>query len=498
MIKRLISLLLALILISSFIACADTSDKEPSNNGDATDVESTVAEETETTALSRENTPDNLPALDFQGATVNIYHFGLEDAVKYDAVGEQSGDVVYDAVYRRNLNVEERLKVKINWIAGSEDWDGHPNNVKTYILSGLNDYDIIFEENSRCFQHSLYGYWKDLIDAPYLDYDQPWWYDSFMSKGSIDNSHRYFVTGDFALTTLFGASASYFNKPLFTQYFGDVNELYNAVLDGKWTHELAMKYCRDVYTDVNGNNEADKDDIFGFRYQEWGVINYLSMSTGLEYSTRDSEGLPVLNIYNEDSIKWGETLYKMLYTDNMSIETDTTSLQKAFRDSKSLFHFGLLGDANIFRDTSFEFGILPHPKLYESLNYVSAAGTVNGEGAAIPTSTPDDKLELCCAVLEALCAESYRIVVPAYYDTALKVKYVEQPIDAQMIDIIYNTIDSSFIMIADKELGTGSIFKNAVYKSGNEGAFASFWSKQEKSITKKWDKMIEQYKSLSE
>ena len=66
-----------------------------------------------------------------------------------------SGDIVYDAVHNRNLSVEDRLNVKLNWIRGSEDWDTHPSNVSNAILANVQDYDIVFEENSRAFQHSL-------------------------------------------------------------------------------------------------------------------------------------------------------------------------------------------------------------------------------------------------------------------------------------------------------------------------------------------------------
>ena len=125
--KKILSAVMAAALLASVItACGEAADtpaaQGTSADGGAGDTNLTAAEETEP---SRENTPDNLPDdLDFGGATVNIIYMGSEDSTHYDALGEASGDIVYDAVYNRNISVEERLNVKLNWIAGSGDWDG--------------------------------------------------------------------------------------------------------------------------------------------------------------------------------------------------------------------------------------------------------------------------------------------------------------------------------------------------------------------------------------
>ena len=221
------------------------------------------------------------------------------------------------------------------------------------------------------------------------------------------------------------------------------------------------------------------------------------MSTGLTYITRDEEGFPVLNIMSEDGVKWSETLYKLLYTDNMSIFSNKENDKATtFINKTSLFLPGQFVTAHELRDVDFEYGILPYPKLSESLDYMSGAGTANGNGVAIPVSIAPERVDMLCAVLEALCAESYRKVTPAWYDTALKIKYSSGLIDAQMVDIIYDHINSPFIMMADKELNLGSIFTNGVFGSTSEGAFASYYEKQRKLLDKSLQKAIENYKKI--
>lgn len=495
--KKILSLILcALMLAPTFTSCAesDNDDNGTASNGSASTADSDTSEETE---ITRATTPDSLPDdLDFGGMSLNVYHFGSEDTVNYDCVGELSGDVVMDAVYNRNISVEDRLNVKFNWIAGDATWDGFPNQVSVALQAGVSDYDLIVEESSRLWQQSIRGYFYDIMTlSDYIDLDQPWWYTEMMEQGAIDNSKRYFLNGDLFLTCMFGASAMYFNKQMFTNYFGDIQQVYDQVLDGTWTYDVFADYCATVHTDVNGDGTPDDGDIYGFRYEQWGIPNYMSMSTGLTFSSRDENGYPVLEIMTEDGIKWGQTLYRLLYSDSISVEG---SKQDTFINQTSLFYPGQFSTAHQLRNVDFDYGMLPYPKLSEDLDYMSAAATVNGNGGAIPVSAPADKLDAVCAAMEALCAQSYRTVIPAWYDTALKVKYSDGKADAQMVDIIYEHISTSFIMMADKELGIGSIFTNAIYGANNDGAFASYYESQRSVIDKKLERCIEDYKKLGQ
>ena len=65
-----------------------------------------------------------------------------------------------------------------------------------------------------------------------------------------------------------------------------------------------------------------------------------------------------------------------------------------------------------------------------------------------------------------------------------------------MVDIIYDHINSPFIMMADKELNLGSVFTNGVFGSTSEGAFASYYEKQRKLLDKSLQKAIENYKKI--
>ena len=488
------SLLLVIVFLMSLAACGETAaETEPVE----TAADTVAVEETEP------ELKDNLPDLDYAGADMRVLHFGSESATLKDALGDDAGgDIVSDAVYNRNLMVEDRLNIKFTWTPGSSDWGGYPNEVANMILGGDCPYEMVFMESSQCFRLSLEGYFQDLMDLPYVELEQPWWYTDFMNGGSIGTDHRYYLTGAFSITTMEGASAVVVNKALFNDNFGDYNDLYDLVKENAWTYDRFAEYCAGVYNDINGNGEKDEDDIVGFANQGQRTINYLSMSTGLPYMQRDENGIPQLDLYNDYAIQWVDTLYNLLYTENYAYQPKDPNAYDGtphFAEGKALFMPGLLSGytSTKLRDMEDPKGVVPHPVLEEGMKYVSAAGTVNGESVVIPSTTPAELREMCGATMEALSFEAYRLVVPAWYEVALKSKYADAERDAEMIDVIYDTIDTSFIMMADKLLGSGSFFYTVVGAGKIDGGgYTSYYEKNIKALQTKWDNMLAAYEEL--
>ena len=237
--KRFAAVLLALLLLlpSCGKETADDSadggaDKEiqaaqdPADNGSEEAEEPEEAVETETSRADRPDTLD--PSLNFDGTEICAFTFGRDVCQRYDVFGELNGDVVLDAIYNRNITVEDRLNVKLNFVAGSEDWERFPGEVMMVIKAGSDDYDFIMEEACRLFQQSISGGFYDLLTMNHLDPEQPWWYQSMMEESQLDNSKRFFFVGDICLSVLLGASTMYFNKPMFNDYFGDPDALYKV------------------------------------------------------------------------------------------------------------------------------------------------------------------------------------------------------------------------------------------------------------------------------
>ena len=497
MTKNALSVKIAALFLASAAAacfaasCSDAGGDAAAPQTEAVKEETAVTEEETQVTEMKDGLPDDL---DFGGVTLTLPYEDNGLKAKQDLFGESSGDIVSDAVYKRTLSVEERLNIRFEWIKDDSDEKVMSKNLEKIITAGQDDYDMVIFQLRSAYPMILKGLFRDLAGSDYIDIERPWWYKDLMDQCTIDSSRMFFVMGDMTLTPLKGASSVFYSKPLFENYYGDSAVLYQTVLDGKWTHDVLAQYCRGAYSDLDGDGSANQNDQYGFVWPLWGVPNYLSMSNGLSYQKRGDDGLPVLDLNNDMSVLWMEKLSMLLYTDNMSYMVDYGTTPEWFKNGRVLFHIGTLMETDDFRDLGYEYGLLPHPKLTEELNYTGGARVTNGAVGVIPVSSKDDAVPVCAAAMEALASESCRSVVQVWYESALKVKYVSSNADAQMIDVIRSAINVPIIYATDKAYGLGSTFTYVLDSA--KGNFASYWAKNEKSINSKWDDMIESYLSV--
>ncbi len=459
---RTASLLLALLTASGFVSCGteggSTSSDDTTASGN-TGAETTAPVE----QIARENTPDTLPALDFGGKSVRIAYRGDETTRVVECEGEETGDVVSDAIFARNRSVEERLNVKLEWIPGDADHEKFMANIRTVLLAGDDAYDIIDAIQWRVVPQANEGMYYDLSDAPYLDFDQPWWSNDYMDAVSVSPDVRYLLSGDISVWQTRHMSCMYFNKKIFESNFGDPNALYDTVLDGKWTYDLLNKYVEDVYQDLNNNSTVDDGDIIGIGSTPVSQTDHFTYTAGLKLTSRDKNGNPALLADQSRNVKIIETLYHLYYENPGTLIMPNAAamdneLVKLFTDGMMLFYPNRFYHTDFFRDMTDPYGMIPFPKLDESqekyLALVHDSTTLWG----IPITC--QSIDMQCAVLEAMCAENYRTVTPAYYEVALKVKYTQDDASVRIIDMIHENVTTDFLyannysLTKDAQIGT--------------------------------------------
>lgn len=129
---RLIALLSAITMATQ--SCAPKSGGETLTGG-VTDINSTETEKPEY----------KLPELDYKGGTVNFLVRGEKfEPTNFSheiyAAGE-TGDIINDAVYKRNVAIEENYNCKITETSD----DDSVVNVRTSVLAGDGFYDVVTE-----------------------------------------------------------------------------------------------------------------------------------------------------------------------------------------------------------------------------------------------------------------------------------------------------------------------------------------------------------------
>ncbi|MDD4772862.1 MAG: hypothetical protein PHZ09_04575 [Eubacteriales bacterium] len=477
------SFLVFILLISVFTACADSGDNITPTTADDT----TAAQNEETVDFSKMNfierltydksfIPDNLPETDLEGYVYTIGFLDQGDGSAYydDWIAAQpDGDVVNDAVYLRNSRISERFNIEFDYFSFPNTAE-YPGTMTKVINAGEDVFDMVSLHPGYYASFVTSGYMTNLAVLDYLDFDQPWWMgDSVKAYSYHGNIYTTYGAGT-AISVLATAPVMVYNKNIAADY--NVGNLYDVVREGKWTYEYVKSIIKDMWIDLDNNEKKSDEDFFGMYYVHPNEAYTFLWTLGGKYIAKDTDDEPYLDINNEKNIRIFDAVRDMAQNwDGIyyakSYETDTD----VFVGGRALFQRAVLIIINKLRSVDFEYGILPNFKLdEEQVNYITSGG---GGPEGIPITCADKNRS--ALIMEALNAESYKTVIPAYYETAVKVKYTYDEDSAEMLDMIFNNVvyDPSYIFCHG---ATYSIADHCLGKT----EFSSWYASKEKGFNK--------------
>jgi len=473
--RTLASILSLLMLLPTLAACsdepADTSETE------AYVAESTTTADTTPAETDRSQIKDNLPDnLDFEGRIFRIVQRddGADLTIEVDC--EQTGDVIDEAIFARNLAVKERLNVEIETIKKTNtihDANMVNDAIRTSVTAGSDDYDMAYNHMYGTMPLGLEGMFINVYDIPHIDFDQPWWSKSFLDEATL-YGNCFAAAGDMSLTLIQSMYLIFVNKTLYGDYFdGDV---YDIVWDGKWTLDKMAEMGRTVYKDVNGDSRYDVGDVYGYSTTAIRLLDALLFGSDIDLTARDNDNLPYFTIEgNERLFSFIDKASNILKDETLTWHVADSAqgevdMLKKFTEGTILFIPYTAMGASTLRDMEDDFGVVPTPKFDEAQEDYSCCAHDGFSAVFVLTTCPD--IEAAGAFMEAMCSESYRYVTPTYYETALKVKYSRDDATSQMLDMIRDRIEFSFAMIYGSGLNNaGTQFRNLI--KGESDAVAS-------------------------
>ena len=430
--RRALSVVLLLALLIPTASCG--TEKSPENvteSGNVTD--SATAEQT-----TLKSEPD-FPDLTFDNEEILF----LTEENSYDLytsreifAGSETGELINDSVYKRNLKVEERFKVKI----AEERVNYATGQAQKNILAGDDVYDVVMPYMNSSIKNALEGLYMNLYDVPNLNLENPWW-DQRANDNLTVGGKLYFTTGDISILDNECTMVLFFNKSLIED--NKLDNPYELVKSGKWTMDKLFGMIEDVSADVNGDSEMKvEDDRFGLFCQN-NVPHSFWFGSGERISKTDKNGDLVLSMKTERSSEMIPYILENCLKDNVAKLISFTNegfakAVSAFMGGRILFAGWALGDINSIRDCKFDFGILPYPKYEESqAEYYNLISTVCVPGVSIPVTNAEP--EKAGLILEALAYYSVDTLTAAYYDNALHTRYVRDEESGDMLDIIFAT-----------------------------------------------------------
>ncbi|MBQ4574398.1 MAG: hypothetical protein IJA85_04295 [Clostridia bacterium] len=476
--KRTLSLLLALSMLLSAAACSSSDDSD--NAVDVTEAATTAAE---TEPIDpREAISDGLENVTYDGATFTAYVREERDF----KIDEETGDVVDDAVFKRELIVEERMKIEIEANLRSNDRSQNMSALDTVIKSG--DAVCSLYEGDTLILDAMgqnYGYnWLDFG----IDFSKPWWSQASVECQNIGGKLE-FISSDYDLTLYKGLCVVFFNKKLAND--NNIGDMYALVREGKWTLDKVAELSTTINEDLNGDSKFDENDLFGLISGNGNMIDNFIVSSDIKMVINDDEGFPKFNYNTEKAVAMCEKVFNLSQAKGVYMIDEgknTEILEPMFMNNKALFFTSLLNSAIAFRDMDTDFGIIPYPKYDEAQENYKTFSKSGFAALIIPSCTADPQMS--ADVTTVLSAESYKKVVPAYYDTTLKTKTSRDNDSEEMLDIIRAGFDYDLAMVLLANTGNIMTMLRGYVASGNF-RFASDIAKKETQVQKQLDKLSE-------
>lgn len=485
--KRNFLLCLVAAQLLSLVACGNSASETTIETDNA------IMENTDTELETEIH--GNLPDRDLEGRTFTVYTRsapGLPQFDAYELVSEEmNGDVLNDAIYTRNMAVEE----KYNFTIQQEKFESPGTTTIKAAQSGDTSVDYTVSQVADVREKVIEGAFYDLYDGEYFDFDMPWWHETINESCSLAGK-LFMAMNDYLLLYKQQTYCLFFNKTTATDY--QLRDYYEAVLDGSWTWENMYADMQLVTMDVNGDGKMDQWDSYGFTCQ-YGQMLAAVIGCDVQYSEKDADDTPILkadaeshiNVLDKVSSIFIDKTVTLLANDYSSSVTTGKSMwdipSDTFYDERALFLGGVVRYApSIIENCEVDFGILPMPKYTEEQNgYYSYSEVGNSTAILVPVVADLSDVSF---VIEALSEESYRTVVPAYYKVMVKSKYSPDPNASAVLDLMFanHRFDTALLY---SWLDISGIYDTILQKK--ENTFASQYAAKSGAAQTKLDKWME-------
>lgn len=488
--QRIAAALLLLAMLLSASACSEAKTEGNTDPAGPSDTAAVNAEEAAAEAEPEiDELADSLPDADLGGYDFRA-HCWLDRQVPSFYAEEITGNPVSDAVYEKIAATEERFNCHISMVdCGGVTGDGE-QLISAAILAGDDTFDTATGHDITLANMTLQGYFLNLYDLPHLDFSKPWWPAQTVNSLTLDGA-MYLFSNDISYYKMSDTRVWYFNKTMFDNM--GLAYPYQSVYEGTWTLDAMSELMKDTYIDLDGNGKVDIGaDSFGATTSNFYA--FLEPFNNEPYRHTEDGGLEYFFDVEWYS-KLVEKLAAILYGNSGRVNNQGFD---AFAAKRALMTYETVANAiNILSLSDVVYGVLPMPKFDETQDQYYGGCTDRPFIVPITVSSHLDQTGL---IIEALSAEGYRKVYPAYFEVALKSRYADQTDDAKMFDIIMNNNILSFSYMYGNYNGPYNTLLGAMFSNGDtpNTDVASWAAKQEKSQTKYLDRVMKSFQEVRE
>lgn len=491
-----VSFLLALLLSANIVSCG-TGTQHGANTSGSDDV--TTEPESTTEPVDPASVLE-LPDSDFKGREFRV--LGNEGSYpqwnNFEIYAEsENGDVVNDAVFRRNRAVEDRYNVKVTQIiqnsGGDQDACLVPH-IRQTVMAGDDLYDLAFTTISGIGTLAREGLVYDLNGVRNIDFSKNWWNQDVNETLSI-GGRLYFTSSDFSLRDKSRAYILAFNKEMINQ--NNLDDPVSLVRENKWTIDKFSEMVTQVAVDLNGDGKVDDKDQFGVGTDSYNAFATFIYGCGVTAVGKDENDVPILTLNSDRTVSAIDKVRSFFTLKNVTVIPDQwqgkvdydywSVSSKGFKEGRTLFTTSFPHSLKGYSsDCVNDYGIIPYPKFDESQEKHYTYADRYSMLFCIPASCADP--DFAGFMLEALSAEATDTSLKAYYEISCKTKYTYDADSAEMLDLTFDGIQYDLTRIYSISGVNDILYKLA---SKKDNTFSSDYAKIESKAQADIEKLIE-------
>ena len=472
--KKFASLLLSILLLASCVGCSMPGIGDDSGIATTEKAQTVIPDDTynalenefdspSETAIDTEamtgpfpvttsdpgyvNAPIEITA-NFHGETVKILYG--KDAVRNEFDLNETGEIVDDAIYCRNLTVEDILNVKFEWTGRSANGTQAIEYFKfaSATCAAGEGFDLYAATRRAMSQMLTSGLLQDfnLIENGYINLSRPWYYVDAMREDLTIGGANFLAVGDISANAVLQTNVIFYNMGL-AKMFGKTDPV-TLVLEGRWTLDALIELSSDVYVDKDKSGSKTAADDYGFTQISYLDNDAFYSGSDMKFMIADPTGEGYVKFADDlTSVKAGDLSAKLFaFLDAPSSYVESALSAGAdysipFKEDRALFCHGMLAlaDTTAF---DFEHGILPIPKY--DLNQEQYVTTLSDKAVywGIGNYLFVGRSLMSSAVIEAMSTFGYRDVTPAIFENVMKMRFSDSKAGgkADMFELILKSV----------------------------------------------------------
>ncbi|MBR4959758.1 MAG: hypothetical protein IKY52_02560 [Clostridia bacterium] len=428
--KRILAaLLLTALALPVLTACGDSANDPQTTEQTGTD---TAAAETEETAYKADYLPD---------VTYDGYVYRIIAYEEYPAHTEElTGEVIEDAIFQRNSLIEETYDIDISQeLYPFTDYTKVTDLMTNAGRAQSDDFDLATLVFRGAYYAVLEGTAPAASSLPVADLTKPWYIQSTNEGLTIDGVT---LLGFTAFDSNPGGTGLIFNKKIIADL--NLEDPYDLMDEGTWTSDAMYKLAEAAILDLDGDGKMTRDDRFGF-ITEWDRMSMVAYVGSGSLLVDIVDGIPVAS--------QAETLYDAFtmcseycnrdgfmldtFKEYGTAEASRVIGRELFKQGNGLFVCTGTSSLTTMGDMEDDYGLVPFPKWTEEQDRYYTMFDI--DIITVPLACSQD-LERVCVIKEALAVESLNINHPAYYENALKNRYLRDEKSLEMLEIITNSV----------------------------------------------------------